>query len=73
MPWPRFLLWNALGGIAWATTIGTAAYLIGRTASGSVGAIGIAGLALVALGYLIHRIRARMQARSRAESASRPP
>jgi len=24
MPWRRFLLWNALGGIGWASTIGTA-------------------------------------------------
>jgi membrane protein DedA with SNARE-associated domain len=22
MPWPRFALWNALGGIAWATSLG---------------------------------------------------
>jgi membrane protein DedA with SNARE-associated domain len=63
MPWPRFLLWNALGGIGWAATIGTAAYLIGRSASGSLGAVGFAGLALVAVGYLIHRLRARMQPR----------
>src|SRR5919198_859945 len=27
MPWPRFLLWNALGGISWATTIGALAYV----------------------------------------------
>lgn len=29
MPWPRFLLWNALGGVAWATTVGLAAYALG--------------------------------------------
>src|SRR5437763_37069 len=26
MPWPRFLVWNALGGIAWAATIGGLAF-----------------------------------------------
>src|ERR1700726_1259561 len=30
MPWGRFLLWNALGGIARAATIGALAYLLGR-------------------------------------------
>jgi membrane protein DedA with SNARE-associated domain/uncharacterized membrane protein YbhN (UPF0104 family) len=29
MPWHRFAVWNAAGGIAWATSIGLAAYTIG--------------------------------------------
>jgi len=60
MPWPRFLLWNALGGIGWASTIGTAAYFIGQSASGSLGAIGFGGFAIVAVVFLIRRIRARV-------------
>jgi|SRR5437868_4010170 len=62
MPWRRFLLWNALGGIAWASTVGTAAYLLGRSASGSLGAIGFAGVAVAALLYLVSRGRRRRQA-----------
>ncbi len=38
MPWRRFLLWNALGGIGWASTVGATAYLLGRSASGSLSA-----------------------------------
>src|ERR687887_1236688 len=34
MPWPRFLLWNALGGIPWAATVGPAAYLLRPNGSG---------------------------------------
>jgi membrane protein DedA with SNARE-associated domain len=34
------LLWNALGGIAWTSTVGSLAYLLGRSASSSLGAIG---------------------------------
>jgi membrane protein DedA with SNARE-associated domain len=73
MPWRRFLLWNALGGITWAATIGTAAYLIGRSASGALGAIGFVGLALVAIGFLVRRILVRRQGRRPAgpESTSR--
>jgi membrane protein DedA with SNARE-associated domain len=66
MRWRRFLLWNALGGIAWASTVGVAAYLLGRGASGSLGAIGFAGLALAALLYLAGRVH-------REGSASRKP
>jgi membrane protein DedA with SNARE-associated domain len=59
MPWRRFLLWNALGGIAWATTIGALAYLLGQSASGSLGAIGFVGLGVAVLVYLITRLRRR--------------
>jgi membrane protein DedA with SNARE-associated domain len=57
MPWPRFLLWNALGGIAWATTVGTLAYVVGQSASGSLGAIGFVGVAVAVVVYLVARLR----------------
>jgi membrane protein DedA with SNARE-associated domain len=56
MRWRRFLFWNTLGGIAWATTVGTAAYLLGRSASSSLGAIVFAAVTLAALFYLSGRI-----------------
>jgi membrane protein DedA with SNARE-associated domain len=58
MPWRRFLFWNALGGICWAATVGSAAYLLGRTASGWLAAIGLVGVAIVVLVELIRRVRA---------------
>jgi membrane-associated protein len=65
MPWRRFLLWNALGGIAWATTVGALAYVLGRSASGSLGAIGFVGLGVAVLVLLVSRAGRRLQARSR--------
>jgi membrane protein DedA with SNARE-associated domain len=59
MPWRRFLFWNALGGICWAITIGIAGYVIGQSITGSLGVLGIAGLVLLAVGYVVLRIRAR--------------
>jgi len=59
MPWPRFLLWNALGGIAWASTVGTLAYLLGRSASGSLGAIGFVGVGVAVVVCSIVRLRRR--------------
>jgi undecaprenyl-diphosphatase len=59
MRWPRFLVWNALGGISWATTIGVAAYLLGQSISGALGAIGLIAVATVVLAYAVIRIRRR--------------
>jgi undecaprenyl-diphosphatase len=58
MPWRVFLLWNALGGIAWAITVGLAAYLLGSTAEKLITTVGLAGVGLVVLaaaGYLAWR------------------
>ncbi len=30
MPWPRFLFWNALGGIVWSLVYGLLGYFLGR-------------------------------------------
>jgi membrane protein DedA with SNARE-associated domain len=59
MPWWRFFLWNAAGGIVWATGVGLLAYYFGKAAAdafaryGFLGAIGI--IALAGLVFLVHR------------------
>ena len=72
MPWRRFLVWNALGGITWAATIGGLAYVVGRSASGSLGAIGFVGLGVAALAYLIVSLRRRTQAGRKSPSRRTP-
>ena len=62
MPWRSFALWNALGGITWATAIGLIAYFLGRSASNAIEAFGFFGLAAVVLAaglflYMHHRAR----------------
>ena len=53
MPWWRFLLWNAAGGIVWATLVGVVAYELGRAAGDAIsqyglyGAIGLGAAAVV--------------------------
>jgi membrane protein DedA with SNARE-associated domain len=47
MPWRSFAVWNAAGGITWATTIGLLAYFVGKTATSAVGAFGVFGLLAV--------------------------
>jgi membrane-associated protein len=47
MPWSSFAVWNAAGGISWATTIGLVAYFVGNTATSAVTAFGLFGLLVV--------------------------
>jgi membrane protein DedA with SNARE-associated domain len=59
MRWRTFVLWNALGGICWATGVGLLAYFLGRSAGNLLETFGIFGLAAMAIaavgGYLWHR------------------
>jgi membrane-associated protein len=63
MRWRSFFLWNALGGISWATAIGLLAYFLGHSAGGAVEAFGIYGLIAVLLavlgGLILHRRHTR--------------
>ena len=43
MSWPTFLFWNALGGIAWATSIGLLAYFVGHSAEKIIHLAGLGG------------------------------
>jgi membrane-associated protein len=70
MPWPRFALWNALGGIAWATSLSLLVYGVGSASPSVFGTLGLVGLvaAVVAvLGYILTRRLSRP-----GRSASRP-
>jgi len=47
VPWRTFLLWNALGGIAWALSVGLAAYVLGHAAGRIFATVGVAGAVLI--------------------------
>ncbi|GAC1321681.1 MAG: hypothetical protein NVS2B16_22960 [Chloroflexota bacterium] len=52
MPWPKFLLFNAAGGIAWSILFGTLGYLLGNNLPllhRIVSVIGIGGVVVAAL------------------------
>jgi len=53
MSWPTFVFWNALGGIAWATSIGLVAYFVGHSAEKFIHLAGIGGAVVVVLGGLV--------------------
>ena len=70
MPWPRFLLWNALGGIAWASTIGSVAFLVGQSASSWSWTLGLAGLVVAGGVAAIRRLTAN---RTKDARPAHPP
>jgi membrane protein DedA with SNARE-associated domain len=53
MPWRSFLLWNALGGTAWAIWFGLLGYFGGEAAARVVERIGIAAAVAVGLALLV--------------------
>jgi membrane-associated protein len=52
MHWPRFLAWNAAGGIGWAVSIGLLAYLVGEAAVAVVHTAGYVALGVFAVALL---------------------
>jgi membrane-associated protein len=66
MPWPTFLFWNALGGIAWATSIGLLAYFVGHSAEKFIHLAGLGGAVGVVLTGLVLWFVLRLR-RRRAE------
>jgi len=80
MRWRSFFVWNACGGIVWATAIGLIAYSLGHAASNAVQVFGLYGLAAFVLGvggvFFAHRRHRRHMAsldRATGESARSGP
>lgn len=78
MPWPHFLLMNALGGICWATLFGGAAYLFGEKIKLVAGPIGlvilICAIGLVVAGMVfLRRHEKELEERASAALAAEPP
>ncbi len=56
MPWRRFALANAAGGIVWATLMGLLGYGLGASVAGPLGSIGLAlGAVIVVAGVVVLR------------------
>jgi membrane protein DedA with SNARE-associated domain len=53
MPWWRFLVWNATGGIVWATTVGLVSYYLGKKAADAIATYGLFAAAAVAAAVVI--------------------
>jgi membrane protein DedA with SNARE-associated domain len=66
MPWRKFLFWNAVGGIVWATAVGLIAYYSGQAAASAIQTHGLFALlpvtAILLIGWLVvHYGRRRVE------------
>ena len=69
MAWPRFLLFNALGGTIWASVFGSGAYVFGQAVQRLAKPVGIAtaiavAVIIIATGLLMRRHAAQLEARA---------
>src|SRR5947207_6834523 len=72
MPWPRFLLFNALGGIVWATVYGLGGYFLGHNVhrlTGPVGTVALVLAVLVIIAFLVFLRRNEHRLEEEAERA----
>jgi len=66
MPWWKFLVWNALGGIVWATGVGLISFFAGKAVAdaiaryGAYGGVAIGAL-LVLVVVAVHLVRRRAE------------
>jgi membrane protein DedA with SNARE-associated domain len=68
MRWPTFVVWNAAGGIAWATSVALAAYFGGKTVESIFSKIGLYGI--IVAGALILLVGAWLLRRRHRRSAA---
>ena len=79
MPWKRFVLWNALGGITWACTITFLGYTFGRSLQrveslmGTVGAVAFGIVVVVTVGLAVRWLHRRQKVRAEALIAKQSP
>jgi membrane protein DedA with SNARE-associated domain len=71
MRWPRFLLFNAAGGIVWATLYGVGGYFLGDNIHRVTGPIGIVLLVLAVLLILAGIVIVRRNEQRLADEAER--
>ena len=53
MTWWRFSLWNAAGGIVWATGVGLLAYYFGKAAADAVQTYGLYALLVLVVAAVL--------------------
>jgi membrane protein DedA with SNARE-associated domain len=79
MPWKPFLLFNAAGGVAWATAFGVGGYVFGEQIQAVKGSVAVVGLGLAIAGaigftWFVRRHEAALEAEAeRALPGPLPP
>lgn len=70
MPWRQFVLFNALGGVLWALTMGSVGYALGAAGAQVVQTVGLVALVVVVLVAAIALLVLRRRRRAERPSTS---
>ena len=74
LPWPRFLAFNALGGIVWACVFGAGGYLLGHAFETYARPVGMAALITALIGaFAAQRFIGQHEREMRAEAEAAFP
>ncbi len=71
MTWPRFLVFNALGGIVWATIYGLGGYYLGKNIQRFTGTAGTVLIILAAIGIIAFLIFVRFNEQRLEDAAEK--
>jgi membrane protein DedA with SNARE-associated domain len=69
MSWPRFLFWNASGGLVWATGVGLLAYFGGKALADTVGRYGLYAAAVIVFAVAMFLVGRKANRRRTTDSA----
>jgi membrane protein DedA with SNARE-associated domain len=73
MPWWKFLVWNAAGGICWAVLVGLVAYYVGHAAADAISRYGLIGgavlVGLAAVAFIAFHLWKKRLLRAEGESS----
>jgi membrane protein DedA with SNARE-associated domain len=72
MAFPRFFVWNALGGITWAITFGLVGYFVGKSGAHLLSQIGIAGAVVLVISAIAAVLWLGRRERQAAREYKRP-
>ena len=73
MPMRTFFVWNLLGGITWATTVGLLGYALGHAGGDVISKVGIVGAVIAAVAVVAFLIWNRRRERSHLAATETEP
>lgn len=73
MPMRTFFVWNLLGGITWATTVGVLGYALGHAGGDVISKVGIVGAVIAAVAVIAFLIWNRRRERSHLAATETEP
>jgi membrane protein DedA with SNARE-associated domain len=73
MPMRTFFLWNLLGGVTWATTVGIVGYALGHAGGDAISKVGIFGAVVAVIAIVAFLVWNHRRERGHLAEVAPPP